>query len=174
MMLTPLFTMRLLAEERRNQTLSLLLAAPISSSEIVIGKYLSLIFFLTIIIASSTAMVSLLAFGTNLDPGLLFTNSLGLWLLTASYSALGLYLSALTKQPIVAAMSAIALSFGLWLIDVGSSESGSIMHVLSPSAHAQNLNAGLIISTDIIYFVIFIATFLLLTIRRVNNNRLYA
>ena len=174
MMLTPLFTMRLLAEERRNQTLSLLLAAPISSSEIVIGKYLSLIFFLTIIIASSTGMVSLLAFGTNLDPGLLFTNSLGLWLLTASYSALGLYLSALTKQPIVAAMSAIALSFGLWLIDVGSSESGSIMHVLSPSAHAQNLNAGLIISTDIIYFVIFIATFLLLTIRRVNNNRLYA
>jgi ABC-2 type transport system permease protein len=93
----------------------------------VIGKYLSLIFFITIIIASSTAMVSLLGFGTHLDPGLLLTNSLGLWLLTASYSALGLYLSALTKQPIVAAMSAIALSFGLWLIDVGSSESGSII-----------------------------------------------
>jgi ABC-2 type transport system permease protein len=174
MMLVPLFTMRLLAEERRNQTLVLLLAAPISSSEIVIGKYLSLIFFITIIIISCTAMVSLLGFGTHLDIGLLLTNSLGLWLLTASYSALGLYLSALTKQPIVAAMSALALSFGLWLIDVGASESGSILHVLSPSAHALNLNAGLVISTDLVYFVVFIATFLLLTIRRVNNNRLYA
>jgi ABC-2 type transport system permease protein len=174
MMLVPLFTMRLLAEERRNQTLALLLAAPISSTEIVMGKFISLILFITIIITGSTTMVSVLGFGTHLDIGLLLTNALGLWLLTVSYSALGLYLSALTKQPIVAAMSAIALSFGLWLIDVGASESGSILHVLSPSAHALNLNAGLIVSTDLVYFFVFIATFLLLTIRRVNNNRLYA
>ena len=174
MMLIPLFTMRLLAEERRNQTLALLLAAPVSSSEIVIGKYISLILFIALIIAASTAMVSLLVLGTSLDFGLLLSNALGLWLLTASYASLGLYLSALTKQPIVAAMSAIALSFGLWLIDVGSAERGSIMHILSPSAHGQNMNAGLISSADIIYFVVFIGTFLLLTIRRVNNNRFYA
>ena len=174
MMLIPLFTMRLLAEERRNQTLALLLAAPVSSSEIVLGKYISLILFITLIIATCTAMVSLLALGTTLDFGLLLTNALGLWLLTASYAALGLYLSALTKQPIVAAMSAIALSFGLWLIDVGSSDRGSVLHILSPSAHGQNMNAGLISSADLIYFMIFIGTFLLLTIRRVNNNRFYA
>ena len=166
--------MRLLAEERRNQTLALLLAAPVSSSEIVLGKYISLILFITLIIATCTAMVSLLALGTTLDFGLLLTNALGLWLLTASYAALGLYLSALTKQPIVAAMSAIALSFGLWLIDVGSSDRGSVLHILSPSAHGQNMNAGLISSADLIYFMIFIGTFLLLTIRRVNNNRFYA
>ena len=174
MMLITLFTMRLLAEERRNQTLALLLAAPVSSSEIVLGKYISLILFITLIIATCTAMVSLLALGTTLDFGLLLTNALGLWLLTASYAALGLYLSALTKQPIVAAMSAIALSFGLWLIDVGSSDRGSVLHILSPSAHGQNMNAGLISSADLIYFMIFIGTFLLLTIRRVNNNRFYA
>jgi len=174
MMLIPLFTMRLLAEERRNQTLVLLLAAPVSSSHIVIGKFLGLLLFLTLIIICSTLMLSVLGFGTHLDFGLLLTNAIGLWLLTASYTAMGLYLSALTKQPIVAAMSAMALSFGLWLIDIGSVDGGNNLLTLSPSTHAHGMNAGLMLSADLIYFVLFIATFLLLTIRRVNNNRLYA
>lgn len=174
MMLIPLFTMRLLAEERRNQTLVLLLAAPVTSYQIVIGKFLSLIIFNSLLIACCTAMLSILGIGTHLDVGLLFTNAMGLWLLTSSYSVLGLYLSSLTKQPIVAAMNAIALSFGLWLIDIGSAESGSSIRALSPSTHAQSLNAGLIISSDLVYFVLFITLFLMLTIRRVNNNRHYA
>jgi ABC-2 type transport system permease protein len=174
MMLIPLFTMRLLAEERRNQTLALLLAAPISSTQIVLGKFLSMVIFNTCIIACSTAMLSILGLGTQLDFGLLLTNALGLFFLTACYTVLGLYFSALTKQPIVAAMSAIALSFGLWLLDVGSSDNGNAMRALSPSAHALSLNSGFIFSADLIYFILFIAAFLLLTIRRVNNNRLYA
>ncbi len=174
MMLIPLFTMRLLAEERRNQTLVLLLAAPVTSYQIVIGKFLCLIIFNSLLIVCCTAMLFILGIGTHLDVGLLFTNAMGLWLLTSSYSVLGLYLSSLTKQPIVAAMNAIALSFGLWLIDIGSAESGSSIRALSPSTHAQSLNAGLIISSDLVYFVLFITLFLMLTIRRVNNNRLYA
>lgn len=174
MMLIPLFTMRLLAEERRNQTLALLLAAPISSSQIVIGKFLSLVLFMALIITGCTIMLSILGLGTHLDFGLLIANAAGLLLLTASYTALGLYLSALTKQPIVAAMSATALSFGLWLIDIGSADDASGLRALSPTAHAQSLNAGFVFSTDLLYFILFIATFLLLSIRRVNNNRLYA
>lgn len=174
MMLIPLFTMRLLAEERRNQTLALLLAAPVSSSQIVMGKFLSLLLFIALVIASCTLMLAILGFGTHLDFGLLVVNALGLLLLTASYTALGLYLSALTKQPIVAALSATALSFGLWLIDIGGADNANALRAFSPTAHAQSLNAGLIFSADIIYFTLFIATFLLLTIRRVNNNRLYA
>jgi ABC-2 type transport system permease protein len=174
MILIPLFSMRLLAEERRNQTFALLLAAPISSSQIVLGKFLSLVLFMVLIIASCTAMLSVLAWGTQLDFGLLLSNALGLMLLTASYAALGLYLSSLTQQPIVAAMSATALSFGLWLIDIGGVETGNSLRALSPTAHAQSLNAGLIVSADLLYFVLFIASFLLLAIRRVNNNRAYA
>lgn len=174
MMLIPLFTMRLLAEERRNQTLSLLLAAPISSYQIVLGKFLSLLLFIALIISCSTLMLSVLGLGTQLDYGLLLANSLGLLLLTSSYAALGLYLSSLTKQPIVAAMSATALSFGLWLIDIGSADNANGLRTLSPTSHAQNLNAGLLLSGDFVYFTLFIATFLLLTIRRVNNNRMYA
>ncbi|MFA6013606.1 MAG: ABC transporter permease subunit [Gallionellaceae bacterium] len=173
MMIIPLFSMRLLAEERRNQTLALLLAAPVSSSEIVLGKFLSLMLFMAIIIASCTVMIAILGLGTQLDFGLLLANFLGLLLLTASYAALGLYLSALTKQPIVAAMSATALSFGLWLIDIGSEDNGNLLRAISPTVHAQNLNAGLVASSDLMYFILFIGTFLLFTIRRVENNRSY-
>lgn len=173
MMIIPLFSMRLLAEERRNQTLALLLAAPISSSEIVLGKFLSLMLFMALIIVSCTVMIAILGLGTQLDFGLLFANFAGLLLLTASYAALGLYLSALTRQPIVAAMSATALSFGLWLMDIGSADNGNLLRAISPTVHAQNLNAGLVASSDLVYFILFIGTFLLLTIRRVENNRSY-
>jgi ABC-2 type transport system permease protein len=173
MILTPLFTMRLLAEERRNQTLALLLAAPISSSQIVLGKFLSLVLFMTLIILSCTAMLAIIGLGTQLDYGLLIANAVGLILLTACYAALGLYLSSLTQQPIVAAMSATAFSFGLWLIDMGSADTGNGLRALSPTAHAQNLNAGLVLSSDLLFFTLFIATLLFMTIRRVSNNRGY-
>lgn len=174
MMLIPLFTMRLLAEERRNQTLALLLAAPVRTAQIVLGKFLSLMAFLALVITACTAMLALLGLGTQLDSGLLLANALGLLLLSASYAALGLYLSALTKQPIVAAMSTTALSFGLWLIDIGGAATGNVLRALSPTTHAQSMNAGFILSGDLVYFILTITTLLLLTIRRVDNNRMYA
>ena len=122
LMLVPLFTMRLIAEERRNQTLVLLLSAPVSSTQIVAGKFLGLLSFLLLIIASCTLMVWLLAIGTRLDSGLLLGNALGLVLLSASYGALGLYFSTLTAQPLIAALSSLALLFGLWLVDISGVE----------------------------------------------------
>ena len=99
MMLVPMFTMRLIAEERRNQTLTLLLSAPLSGRHIVLGKFLGLLIFLVVLMAGVPLMVYTLALGTDLDHGLILSNILGLLLLTASYIALGLYISALTTQP---------------------------------------------------------------------------
>ena len=118
MMLVPIFTMRLIAEERRNQTLVMLMAAPIASWEIIVGKFLGMLLFMSLIIAACFIMLMTLALGTHLDFGLLITNALGLFLLTACYIALGLYFSTLTTQPIVAATSTLAALFGLWLIDM--------------------------------------------------------
>lgn len=173
MMLVPVFTMRLIAEERRNQTLSLLMAAPISSWQIVLGKFLGLLLFLLLIILSCMLMLLALALGTHLDTGLLFSNALGLLLLAAAYSALGLYFSTLTAQPVVAATSTLAVLFGLWLADVGGADSDMVWRAITPSSHFQNLNAGLLLSKDIVYFVLFSAIFLLLATRRLHNNRIY-
>lgn len=173
MMLAPVFTMRLIAEEKRNQTLTLLLAAPVSSAHIVLGKYLGLLLFLLLIIADCALMVLVLAAGTQLDTGLLLSNALGLLLLTASYAALGLYISSLTAQPAVAAISALAALFGLWLVEIGAVDSDNAWRMLPPTGHFQSFNTGLLNSADLVYFVLFSAVFLLLAIRRFHNNRIY-
>lgn len=173
MMLVPVFTMRLIAEERRNQTLVMLMSSPVASREIVLGKFLGLLLFLSLIIAACLIMVMTLALGTHIDIGLLLANALGLLLLTASYTALGLYFSTLTTQPIVAATSTLAALFGLWLIDVASSSGSVALKALAPTLHFQSFNAGLILSQDIAYFLLFSASCLLLAIRRLHNTRVY-
>lgn len=173
MMLTPLFTMRLLAEERRNQTLPLLMAAPVSGWQIVLGKFwgLSLLLFLIVIACTATALT--LALGTHMDFGLLFANMAGLLLLTASYVALGLYISSLTAQPIVAAIGTLVVLIFLKLGEEYATNSGHALLNLTPTGHFRNLNGGLVDSSDLVYFVLFCAFFLLLTARRIHNNRIY-
>ncbi|MFA6202276.1 MAG: ABC transporter permease subunit [Gallionella sp.] len=173
MMLVPTLTMRMIAEERRNQTLTLLLSSPLSGRHIVLGKFLGLLTFLLTLLATLPLMLYTLALGTHLDHGLLLANCMGLALLTASFIALGLYLSALTAQPIIAAAGALIILTGLWLADIGSSAADSIWHQFSPMFHFQNFNAGLLDSADAAFFVLFTSVFLLLTMKRLHNNRVY-
>ncbi len=167
MMLTPLFSMRLIAEERRNQTWALLATAPVSSARIVLGKFTGLLAVLSCMILASAAMMALLALGTQADTGLILGNLLGLWLLASAYAALGLYCSAISRQPVVAAFGALAISVTLWLLDM----SGGPLRALSPNAHFQNMNSGLIGSADIAYFLLFCTGFLLLSIHHLRHER---
>lgn len=173
MMLVPMFTMRLIAEERRNQTFTLLLSAPLSGVHIVLGKFLGLLIFLAVLMSCVALMLYSLALGTALDQGLLLSNILGLFLLTASYIALGLYISALTTQPVIAAIGTLAVLIGLWLADIGAVTEDSPWHSISPLNRFQNFNNGLLDSSDAAFFVLFTVVFLLLTMKRLHNNRIY-
>ena len=173
MLLAPVFTMRALAEERRNQTLPLLLAAPVSSATVVLGKFVGLMCFLFLLMGGVPLMLYSLMLGAALDHGLMLANLLGLVLLAASFVALGLYVSALTSQPVVAAIGALAVLLGLWLADIGAATSDSPWHALSPLHHFEAFNSGLLDSGDAVFFLLFSVVFLLLTMRRIDNNRRY-
>ena len=173
MVMVPVFTMRLIAEERRNQTFALLLSAPLSSLHIALGKFMGLLIFLIVLMVSVPLMLYTLALGTNIDHGLMLSNILGLLLLVSSYVALGLYISSLTAQPIIAAIGALAVLFGLWLADIGAAAEDSPWHLFSPLHHFQNFNNGLLDSSDAAFFILFTAVFLLLTMKRLHNNRVY-
>ena len=112
LLITPLITMRLLSEERRNSTLSLLFSAPVSMTEIILGKYLGVLAFFGILIALLALMPLSLLAGTTLDLGKLTAGLAGLALLVAAFSAIGLFMSSLTEKPTVAAIS----TFGLLLL----------------------------------------------------------
>ena len=86
----PLLSMRLISEERRSNTLPFLFTAPLSLTEIVIGKFIGLVSFLSILVVMIGVMLSTLNVWADIDAGYLVSNVLGLWLLVASFSALGL------------------------------------------------------------------------------------
>ncbi len=174
LMLTPVFTMRLLAEERRSHTLALLMSAPVSAAGIVLGKFAGLLAFLWLIVLGCAAMAATLMFGTVMDTGLLLANACGLLLLAAGYAALGLYCSALAAQPVIAAVGAMTALLGLWLAESGASDSYRIWQALTPSGHFHNFNSGLLDARDLAYYLLFCAFFLLLTIRRLETGRAQA
>ena len=172
LMATPLLTMRLIAEERRNHTMTLLTSAPISMTDIVLGKFLGLmIFFCGVIFLVMVLSLSLLMGGT-LDAGLLLSNAVGLLLICACFAALGLYISSLTAQPSVAAAGTLGVLLGLWVMDIAADDGGSIMRTLSLLKHYESFNRGLVDTFDLAYFSLFIITFLVLAIRRLDGERL--
>lgn len=175
LLVSPLLTMRLISEERRNRTLSLLFTAPVSMSEIVLGKYLGVLAFLLVMVGMILLMPLSLLLGGGLDGGKLAACVLALTLLLAGFAAVGLYMSALALQPTVAAVSTFGALLLLWIIDWSShagGKSGGVLEYLSLLRHYEGLLKGLITTTDLLYFVLFITTFLVLSVHRLDNDRL--
>ncbi len=177
MMIVPLLTMRLVSEERRNHSLTLLLSAPVSMTEIIIGKFFGILSFLILIILLLSLMPLSLLLAGSLDLGHFVLLLIALILLTASFSALGLFLSTITDQPTVAAIGTYGALLLLWIIDIGSQnvtsvEASGLLTYLSMLRHFDALARGVFSTVDIAYFVLFISLFLVLSIRRLDAERL--
>ncbi len=172
LMAVPLLSMRLFSEERRNHTLALLLSAPVSATEIVLGKFFGLMFFFALVLGLCLLMSAALALGTPLDWGLIAANTLGLILLVAAFGALGLWISSLTEHPLIAAFASFGALLLLWILNGLVQDPNSALAYLSLMKHFENFNRGLIDTTDAAFLLLFTATFLALTVRRLDGQRL--
>jgi ABC-2 type transport system permease protein len=177
----PLLGMRLIAEERRNQTMVFLTSAPISMTEIVLGKFVGHAAFLLLIVALVAAMPLTLAASTSLDYGFLACLFLGLTLLVFGFAALSLYVSSLTTQPVVAAFGAFAALLAMILVSDtltdGARARGwllpaAFVQVFSPMRNFEPFGKGLLDSYAIVCAVLFAVVFLVLTVRRLDAQRL--
>ncbi len=175
MLVVPLLTMRIISEERRNRSIALLFSAPLSMTEIILGKYLGIVAFLVLMtLMISTMPLALLTAGP-IDLGHLAAIVLGLLLLIAAFAALGLYMSTLTVQPTVAAVSTFGALLLLWIIDWAGDkvdEASGLLAWLSLLRHFEALARGAFNSSDVIYYLLFITVFLVLSIRRLDADRL--
>lgn len=175
LLVVPLVTMRLISEERRTGTLDLLTSAPITPLQIVLGKYAGILAFFAVMLALTALMPLSLLAGGALDLGKLGAGLLGIGLLVAAFAAAGLFMSSLTAQPVVAAVSTFGLLLLLWIIDWaarGQAAPDGVMTYLSVMSHYESLLKGLFRSTDVLYYAIFIALFLALAVRRLESERL--
>jgi len=171
LMIMPLITMRSLAEEKKNKTINLLFSAPISITQLVLGKFLGLIYFVLILCSLLMLMPLSLYMGTDIDSGKLLSIFIGMMLLLSSFAAIGLYLSSLTDNQTIAAVSTFGALLMLWIIE-WSSSAQNFFHYLSLLAHHQPLLEGVFSSTDISYFLLIILLFIGLTIRQLDGDRL--
>ena len=175
LMIMPLLTMRSIAEEKRNRSLTLLISSPLSMTEIVLGKFFGLMLFVLVLVSMLMLMPLSLYLGTTPDGGKLLSIYIGMLLLLGAFSAIGLYLSSLTENQTIAAVGSFGILLMLWIIDWLSesvSSGQSLLAYLSLLQHHESLLEGVFDSSDIAYYLLLITGFLGLTIRQLDRERL--
>lgn len=170
LIITPIFCARSLAEERRSGTLKLMLSSPVSLTEIVLGKFTGLVGFFLIVILLLALLATALVLGGPVDAGQICAGVIGLLLLSMSCIAIGLFMSSLTSQTTVAAISSFMLLFFLWIIKWDSTAI-TLTTYLSLQEHFSSLISGVLASVDVIYFLLLTVLFLALTIWRLDQER---
>lgn len=167
----PLITMRLLADERKSHTAELLFTSPINLRSIILGKYLAaLILLIIMLVLSSLNIVVLMAHGTP-DLGVILSSYLGLFLLGASFLAIGIFASSLSNSQLVAAVIAFGLLLLLWLVGSSSDMDSSIFGYISVKNHFENLIRGIIELKDLAYYLSLIYIGLFLTHTALDSER---
>lgn len=139
LLLCPALTMRTLAEEQKTGRIELLLSAPVTSTEIVLGKYLATLLTYVGMWAPTLLYVVILRTATDIDWHVVGSSYLGLFLVGSSYLALGLLASALTKSQLIALLLSILVQFGLFVLGIGE-------YVLDPGP-LRDLSAHLSLTT---------------------------
>jgi ABC-2 type transport system permease protein len=176
LLVTPFITMRSFSEERRTGTIQLLYSSPVTLTELVMGKYLGIISFLFVLLFLIALMPLSLLLGTSIDLIQLGSGLLGLFLLVASFAAIGVFVSTLTSQTAIAAIVTFGILFMLWIINLaagtGSETFRIIFMYMSPLNHFNNLIDGLFKSTDVVYYLIIIVTFNTLSVWRLDAERI--
>jgi len=175
LLITPALTMRLLAEERSRGTIELMLTLPVSDTQIVLGKYLAVCVYLVFLLALTLLYPALLAWVGKPDWMPILTGYLGIFLLGASFLAIGLMASSWTNNQVVAAIATFAISLVVWLMQSLTSVFGQqlapLFEYLSVITHHTNMGRGIVDTTDLIFFGSFIGICLYLTIRSVEVYR---
>ncbi len=173
--LIPMITMRTFAEEKRLGTFELLLTSPLRVGEIVAGKFLGALVFVTLMLSLTAIYPILLVVYGDPEMGIMLSGYLGLFLVAASFLSIGLLTSSLTENQIIAAVSSLVALLLLYVInwpaDTSTPTIGAVLHYLSVTEHFSEFVKGVIDSRALAYFVSLIAAALFLTHRSVESLR---
>jgi ABC-2 type transport system permease protein len=175
LLLVPVLTMRLVSEEDRARTMELLATSPVTSTAIIVGKYLAVFMLFVALLAISAYMPLSLALIGRLDWGLLAATYIGLLLLGAAFLAIGLFASTLNENQIVSAAIGFALLLLFWVLGFAQQASGSgtqqILSSLSFATHFSNLSSGVIDSQDILFFLSLAGFFVFLAVLALESRK---
>jgi len=175
-LIIPILTMRLLSEDRKNKTDQLLLTAPITLWDVVMGKFLAAITVLMVSLGVSLVFVVIITIFGIPAYGEIFSAYFGFFLLGMALVALGIFLSSLTDSMVTAAVSTFAIVFLLYLLDtvvsyIDAQWLSILIAWLSAYTRFQDFGMGLLSLSGIIYYFSFAGVFLFLTVQTLQKRR---
>jgi ABC-2 type transport system permease protein len=175
LLMIPLITMRLFAEEKKIKTDELLYTSPVSVNQIILGKYFASLFvLLTMLLLTGILSIFTFAYG-NPEPAPLLNGYLGLFLLGAAFMAIGIFFSSLTENQIVAAMLTFGALLLFWVLNWAANSAGgiwqSVLNYISFFQHFGEMTEGILDTTDLVYYLSFIFLGLFLTHSVIQSRR---
>lgn len=174
--IVPLLTMKTFAEEKSSGSMEFLMTTPTTNTEIVLGKYLGSLIFLTLIIGITSSYYFIIEFFGQPQVWVVLAGYLGIWLEGALFVAVGILTSSWTKNQIIAAMSSYVILFLLYFsisfIKYFSGTAEVLIRYIGTWSHAENFTVGLITVADLVYYLSGILICLAFT-RLSTENRLW-
>jgi ABC-2 type transport system permease protein len=173
----PAITMRSWAEEKKGKTIELLLTWPLSDLEVVTGKFLASFCFLAVSILLSITVPITIAFLGSPDVGPIIGGYVGALLMGAAYLAIGLWISSLTENQIVAFIVGVVVTFILFIISSPFVTMAAPYYLvpfltyIGLGSHFESIGRGVIDSRDVIYYLSVIGFFLFLNIRSLESRK---
>lgn len=176
LLIFPALTMGLYAADRQQRSIELLLTSPVSSTQIVLGKFLGAMGFAMVLLAVTLQVPLVLDWLGNPDRGVILSNYIGFLLLLGAFVAVGGFASALTENQLVALVIAFAANMMTWVVgwvgDAVSNESlKTVVQYASIVNHMEDMGKGVLHLGDLVYFLSVIVFFLFCTVQRVEALR---
>lgn len=176
LIVVPALTMKLFSEEKKLRTFDLLLTSPVTSVQIVLGKYFAALGAILGIVFLSFAYPLATSFMAKIDWIPLFIAYFGIFIVAAVYVAMGLFCSSLTEQSWMAYISAVVLNVSIWFVGIGtevvdSETARKIFEHISLTAHLSGLADGTIRTNGLVFLLSLIVMFCFLAERVVESSR---
>ena len=181
MFTTPLLTMRVFSEEYKQRTDQLLLTTPVRTFDIVMGKFLSALLVFAVLLGLTLTWPLIISFLGDPNAAEIFGNYAGILCIGAAYIAMGIFISSLTENQVVAAIGSLGLFLGLYLLEIIAAyffSSGALplwimssIRFISIIGRFNTVSVGILALGDIVFFLSVCAVFLFLTARRWDRQR---
>lgn len=173
-LISPLLAMKSFSDEYRQHTLALWQSSPVSTTALVLGKYIGVATIIVLLVLVACLIPLFMRLYTALDLGVLASSALGLLLASLSFAAIGMFFSSITRHAIIAVAASVLLLLLLWLLGSVSAGSNTLLNGLAFFAiptHLASFFQGFLSSADVAYFIVLTVLFVALTIIRLDSLR---
>lgn len=172
----PILTMRLMSEDKKTKTDQLLMMSPVSGTSIVLGKFLAALVVYLIAMLITLVQAAVLSSFAAVEWSVILGHFIGLFLLGASLIAIGIFISALTENQVIAAIGGFCIGFFLMLLDtvanmIQNTRLAGFVTDLSFQTHYKNFTYGMFDVADVVFYVSVTALFLFLTVCAFEKRR---